>query len=79
MPISVRNVGVKRTLSAEELAGDVESLAADNNDLLAIEELLGDDGGQATKEMALAINDDLFRRTVSCHIFAIYPSQVLSS
>lgn len=76
MPISVRNVGVKRTLSAEELAGDVESLAADNNDLLAIEELLGDDAGEATKEMALAIDDDLFRTTVSYHVSAIFPSQI---
>jgi len=65
--------GVKRTLRAEELAGDVEGLAADDNDLLAIEELLGDNGGEATKEMALAIDDDLFSNHCQlprlCHIF----------
>jgi hypothetical protein len=48
-----------RTLSAEELSRDVESLAADNDNLLAVEELLGHDGGQTAKEMALAVNDDL--------------------
>ena len=49
----------QRTLSAEELARDVESLAADNNDLLTVEELLGHNGRKAAKEMTLAINDDL--------------------
>jgi hypothetical protein len=48
-----------RTLRAEKFAGDVESLAADNNDLLAVEELLGDDAGEATEEVALAVDDDL--------------------
>lgn len=52
-------IGSVRTLRAEELAGDVEGLAADHNDLLAVEELLGDDAGKATKEVALAVNDDL--------------------
>lgn len=51
--------GDERTLRAEELAGDVESLAADNGDLLTAEELLGDNAGQTTEQMALAINDDL--------------------
>lgn len=32
----------RRTLCAEELAGDVELLTAHNDDLLAIEQLLGD-------------------------------------
>lgn len=32
-----------RTLGAEELSRDVEVLTADDNDLLAAEELLGDD------------------------------------
>lgn len=64
LPLPFRLVGmdVKRTLSAEELAGDVEGLAADDDDLLAIEKLLGDDAGEATKEMALAIDDDLVGR-----------------
>lgn len=49
----------RRTLGAEELSGDVEGLAADDNDLLTAQKLLGDDRGQTTEEMALAINDDL--------------------
>ena len=49
----------RRTLRAEELARDVEGLAADNNDLLTIEKLLSDDGGETAKEVALAIDDDL--------------------
>jgi hypothetical protein len=52
---------VVRTLRAEELAGDVEGLAADDDDLLAVEELLGDDAGQAAKQVALAIDHDLCR------------------
>lgn len=51
-------VGVVLELRAEELARDVERLAADNNDLLTAKELLGDNGGKAAKEMALAIDDD---------------------
>jgi hypothetical protein len=47
----------RRTFGAEELAGDVQSLAAHNNNLLAVEELLGDGAGEATKQMALAVND----------------------
>lgn len=48
-----------RTLGAEELSRDVEGLAADDNDLLAVEELLGNNGGETAKEMALAVNDNL--------------------
>lgn len=51
-----RSVGV-RTLGAEELAGDVEGLASHNNDLLAVEELLGDGAGEATEQVALAVDD----------------------
>lgn len=62
---------MKRTLRAEELSRDVESLAADNNDSLALEELLGDGGSQTTKKMALAINGDLYRESTlaSCPPF----------
>lgn len=49
-----------RTLSPEELARDVEGLASHDDDLLAVQELLGHDRREAAKEMALAINDDLF-------------------
>jgi hypothetical protein len=34
----------ERTLRAEELAGDVQGLASHNDDLLAVEQLLGDRG-----------------------------------
>ena len=37
-----------RTFRSEELAGDVEGLAAHDYDLLAIEELFGDGAGKAT-------------------------------
>lgn len=45
-------------LVAEEAAGDVDLLASHDNDLLAGQDLLGDDRGQSTKEVTLAINDD---------------------
>jgi len=45
-------------LVAEEAARDVDLLAPDNYDFLPRENLLGDDGGQSTKEVTLAINDD---------------------
>jgi hypothetical protein len=50
----------RRTLSAEELARDVELLAADNNNLLTVQKLLGDSRGQATEKVALAVNNYLF-------------------
>lgn len=58
----VRRLGIElvgRTLRAEELSGDVESLASDDDYLLAVEELLGHCASQTTKEMSLAIDDDL--------------------
>ncbi len=60
---------VKRTLRAEEFAGDVEGLAADDDDLLAVEELLGDDAGEATEEVALAVDDDLANSNISNRLF----------
>ena len=51
--------GCERTLSAEELSRDVEGLAANDNDLLSLEELLSNGRGEATEEMALAIDGDL--------------------
>lgn len=51
--------GIRHTLRTEELSGDVEGLAANDNDLLTVKELLGDNARQAAKEMALAIDDDL--------------------
>lgn len=46
-----------RTLRAEELAGDVKGLASHDDDLLAVEELLGDGAGEATEQVALAVDD----------------------
>lgn len=50
---------VNRTLGTEEFARDIESFAAHNDDLLAIKKLLRNGAGKATKEMPLAVNDDL--------------------
>jgi hypothetical protein len=47
----------RRTLRAEELAGDVQGLASHDDDLLAVEQLLGDRGGQATEKVPLAVDD----------------------
>lgn len=49
----------RHTLGAEELSGDVKGLTTDDNNLLTTKELLGDNGGESAKEMALAIDDDL--------------------
>lgn len=54
-----RLVGDERTLGAEELPRDVESLATDDNNLLAAQQLLGNDAGKAAQKVALAVNDDL--------------------
>jgi hypothetical protein len=52
-----RVIRSRRTLRAEELSGDVQSLASHNDDLLAVEQLLGDGAGQATEKVTLAVND----------------------
>lgn len=49
-------------LVAEETARDIDLLAPNNNNLLARESLFGNDGGQATEKVALAINHDGRRR-----------------
>ena len=49
----------ERTLGAEELARDVEGLAADDDNLLAVQKLLGHGRGKTAEQMALAINDNL--------------------
>ena len=61
-----------RTLRAEELARDVEILAADDHNLLAAEQLLGDNAGQTAKQVALAIDDDLMRMYVSLQVACIW-------
>lgn len=49
-------------LVAEEAAGDVDLFAADDGNLLAREDLLGNDAGQATEQMAFAVDNDGARR-----------------
>lgn len=55
----------RRTLSAEELARDVELLAADNNNLLTVQKLLGDSGSETSEEMSLSVDHDLNRPSVA--------------
>lgn len=50
---------MERTLRTEELSGDVEGLAADNNNLLATQQLLGNNAGKTAQKVALAVNDNL--------------------
>jgi len=47
------------TLCAEEFAGDVDGLAADDDDLLALEELLRDGAGKTTEKVAFSVDNDL--------------------
>lgn len=61
--------GIYRTLSAEEFARDVEGFTSHYNNLLAIEQLLGHNAGQATKEVSLAVDDDLYPRQESSQFF----------
>ena len=66
----------RRTLGPEELAGDVERLAADNNDLLTVEELLGDSAGETSEKVAwlhpsLVTCSGIARLSVRCS----YPSR----
>lgn len=51
---------MRRTLGAEELSRDVEGLAADDDNLLAIEELLGHGRGETTEKVSLAVNNNLY-------------------
>lgn len=55
--VSARGLVGKRTLGAEELAGDVQGLAAHNDNLLAVEQLLGDGAGEATEQVPFAVDD----------------------
>ena len=46
------------TLGTVKGARHVELLATDHDDALAREDLLGHDGGQATEEVTLSVNND---------------------
>jgi hypothetical protein len=53
----------RRTFCTEEFAGDVESLTSHHHDLLTVKQLLGDDTGQATQKVSLAVDNDLISNT----------------
>ena len=63
--ISLQYMGVEHTLRTEELPRDVQGLAAHDDDLLAVEQLLGHSTGQPAKEVTLAIDRDLFHLAIS--------------
>jgi len=52
--------GLPLELVAVQGTRDVDVLAANQSDLLAIDELLSNNGGQAAKQVALAVNDGFF-------------------
>ena len=55
-------------------AGYFNVLTSDDGDLLAVQELLGDNGGQSAKQMSFAVDDDLlyaFFDHVSISFFSI--------
>jgi hypothetical protein len=51
----------ERTLGAEELSRDVESLATHNDNLLSVEQLLSDGAGKATEQVPLAVDDLIYK------------------
>jgi hypothetical protein len=55
--LSPSRSGGRRTLGAEELSRDVQGLAAHNDNLLSVEQLLGDGAGKATEKVPLAVDD----------------------
>jgi hypothetical protein len=62
---SLAEVGVVLQLVAEELTRNVQSLTADNNNLLTVEELLGDNRGETAKKMALTCMLVLLSQTIT--------------
>lgn len=54
----VSNTSLDMHLVAEETARDVDLLAPDDDNLLAVENLLRDNRSKATEKMALAVNDN---------------------
>lgn len=44
-------------LGTKVLARDVDALAAHNNDVLAVQDLLGDNGGEATEEVTTTVDN----------------------
>ena len=62
MALRYRSVAYDQTgvtdLVAEETAGDVDLLAPNDDNLLAVENLLRDNRSKTAQKMALAVNDD---------------------
>jgi hypothetical protein len=46
------------TLVTEEFTRNIQSFTSNNNNLLTVKSLLGDNGSKTTQQMALTINDD---------------------
>jgi hypothetical protein len=65
---------MERTLRAKKFPTDVQGLASYNHDLLAVEQLLRNSACQATEEVTLAVNGDLFPNEPSAKLF---PSHVV--
>lgn len=55
--VALVKVGVVLELVAEEGAGDVDELGSNDDNLLAGKELLGQGGGETTKEVTLAVHN----------------------
>lgn len=51
-------VGQKLNFVSVEVTREVQLLAAHHNDLAALQQILGDNGGQAAKQMAASINNN---------------------
>ena len=43
---------------SEKFTGDVQGFGSDNDNLLAVQDLLGHNGGQTTQQVALTVNDN---------------------
>jgi len=55
---SLSQVVVELQLVSEELTGDVQGLASDNDNLLTVQQLLGDDRSQTTQQVALTVDNN---------------------
>lgn len=65
--------GKGHTLVPEKLARDVQILTSHDHDLLAVEQLFGYNTGQTTKEMSLAIDNDLRNSHPLAQQFPVVP------
>jgi hypothetical protein len=61
--------GQELQLGAMEVSGDVDGLAADHNDALAQQQLLGHHGGETAQQVVLAVDDDWLGLESHCFQF----------